>query len=68
LDCGQTKLDAVTGVDSSRQARANEFAGARYQGKGIAETAIELHGCWGRAAVPWDYRSDPQAAAGRRNG
>lgn len=30
--------------DGSRQPSANELAGARYQGRAIAETAIKLHG------------------------
>lgn len=34
----------ITGGDGSRQPSANELAGARYQGKMIAETAIKLHG------------------------
>jgi NAD(P)H dehydrogenase (quinone) len=52
---GQMTLDEVTGGspygattlaggDGSRQPSANELAGARYQGKTIAETAIKLHG------------------------
>jgi NAD(P)H dehydrogenase (quinone) len=52
---GQMKLDEVTGGspygattitggDGSRQPSANELAGARYQGKVIAETAKKLHG------------------------
>src|ERR1700737_1384182 len=52
---GQLKLDEVTGGspygaptitggDGSRQPSANELAGARYQGKAIAETAKKLHG------------------------
>jgi NAD(P)H dehydrogenase (quinone) len=52
---GQMKLDEVTGGspygattitggDGARQPSANELAGARYQGKVIAETAIKLHG------------------------
>ena len=51
----QMKLDAVTGGspygattitggDGSRQPSADELAGARYQGRVIAETAIKLHG------------------------
>jgi NAD(P)H dehydrogenase (quinone) len=51
----QMRLDEVTGGapygattiaggDGSRQPSANELAGARYQGKAIAETAIKLHG------------------------
>jgi NAD(P)H dehydrogenase (quinone) len=34
----------VTGGDGSRQPSANELAGARYQGRVIAETAKKLHG------------------------
>ena len=34
----------ITGGDGSRQPSANELAGARYQGKVIAETAKKLHG------------------------
>ena len=34
----------LAGGDGSRQPSANELAGARYQGKTIAETAIKLHG------------------------
>jgi NAD(P)H dehydrogenase (quinone) len=30
--------------DGSRQPSANELAGARYQGRMIAETATKLHG------------------------
>ena len=52
---GQMKLDeitggapygatTITGGDGSRQPSANELAGARYQGKVIAETAKKLHG------------------------
>jgi NAD(P)H dehydrogenase (quinone) len=52
---GQMKLDEVTGgspygattitgSDGSRQPSANELAGARYQGRVIAETAKKLHG------------------------
>jgi NAD(P)H dehydrogenase (quinone) len=52
---GQMKLDEVTGGapygattitggDGSRQPSENELAGARYQGKVIAETASKLHG------------------------
>jgi len=52
---GQMKLDEVTGGapygattitggDGSRQPSANELAGARYQGRQIAETARKLHG------------------------
>ena len=51
----QMKLDEVTGGspygattiaggDGSRQPSADELAGARYQGRVIAETAIKLHG------------------------
>src|SRR5215471_1156609 len=52
---GQMKLDeitggspygatTITGGDGSRQPSANELAGARYQGRVIAETAKKLHG------------------------
>ena len=52
---GRMKLDEVTGGapygattitggDGSRQPSANELAGARYQGRQIAETAKKLHG------------------------
>jgi NAD(P)H dehydrogenase (quinone) len=52
---GQMTLDEVTGGspygattiaggDGSRQPSANELAGARYQGRVIAETAKKLHG------------------------
>ena len=52
---GQMTLDEVTGGspygattlaggDGSRQPSANELAGARYQGRKIAETAAKLHG------------------------
>ncbi|MGN6210237.1 NAD(P)H:quinone oxidoreductase [Asticcacaulis sp.] len=34
----------ITGGDGSRQPSENELAGARYQGRKIAETAIKLHG------------------------
>ena len=34
----------ITDGDGSRQPSANELAGARYQGKTIAETAKKLHG------------------------
>src|SRR6201992_3243788 len=34
----------ITGGDGSRQPTANELAGARYQGRVIAETAEKLHG------------------------
>lgn len=34
----------ITGGDGSRQPSANELAGARYQGRKIAETAKKLHG------------------------
>ena len=56
---GQMKLDEVTGGapygattitggDGSRQPSANELAGARYQGRVIAETANKLHVCFTR--------------------
>ncbi len=52
---GQLKLDEVTGGtpygattiaagDGSRQPTQNELAGARFQGKLVAETAAKLHG------------------------
>ena len=52
---GQMKLDEVTGGspygattiaggDGSRQPSENELAGARYQGRKVAETADKLHG------------------------
>jgi len=52
---GQLKLDEVTGGspygattiaagDGSRQPSENELAGARFQGRLVAETAIKLHG------------------------
>ena len=52
---GLTRMDEVTGGspygastlaggDGSRQPSANELAGARYQGRVIAETANKLHG------------------------
>jgi len=52
---GQMKLDEVTGGspygattiaggDGSRQPGENELAGARYQGRKLAETAAKLHG------------------------
>jgi NAD(P)H dehydrogenase (quinone) len=52
---GQMTLDEITGGspygattiaggDGSRQPSENELAGARYQGRKIAETAIKLHG------------------------
>jgi NAD(P)H dehydrogenase (quinone) len=52
---GQMKLDEVTGgapygattitgSDGSRQPSENELAGARYQGRAIAEAAKKLHG------------------------
>src|ERR1700754_3870994 len=52
---GQMKVDeitggapygatTITGGDGSRQPSANELAGARYQGRVIAETAKKLHG------------------------
>ena len=52
---GQMKLDEVTGGspygattiaggDGSRQPSENELAGARYQGRRVAETAAKLHG------------------------
>jgi NAD(P)H dehydrogenase (quinone) len=34
----------ITGGDGSRQPSETELAGARYQGRTIAETAIKLHG------------------------
>ena len=34
----------ITGGDGSRQPSENELAGARYQGRKIAEAAIKLHG------------------------
>ena len=34
----------ITGGDGSRQPSENELAGARYQGRVIAETAKKLHG------------------------
>lgn len=52
---GQMRLDEITGGspygsttiaggDGSRLPSANELAGARYQGRAIAETALKLHG------------------------
>jgi len=52
---GQTKMDeitggspygatTITGGDGSRQPSENELAGARYQGRRIAETAKKMHG------------------------
>ena len=52
---GQMKVDeitggapygatTITGGDGSRLPSANELAGARYQGRAIAETAKKLHG------------------------
>lgn len=52
---GQLKLDEITGGspygattiaagDGSRQPSENELAGARFQGKLVAETAAKLHG------------------------
>jgi len=52
---GQMTLDEITGgspygattlagSDGARQPTANELAGARYQGRKIAEAAIKLHG------------------------
>ena len=52
---GQTRVDEVTGgapygattiagTDAQRQPSENELAGARYQGRAIAETAVKLHG------------------------
>jgi NAD(P)H dehydrogenase (quinone) len=52
---GQMKLDEVTGGspygattiaggDGARQPSENELAGARYQGRKVAETAAKLHG------------------------
>ncbi len=34
----------ITGGDGSRMPTENELAGARYQGREIAETAKKLHG------------------------
>ena len=34
----------ITDGDGSRLPSANELAGARYQGRTIAETAVKLHG------------------------
>ena len=34
----------ITGGDGSRQPSETELAGAKYQGKAVAETAIKLHG------------------------
>ena len=34
----------ITGGDVSRLPSENELAGARYQGRVIAETAVRLHG------------------------
>jgi NAD(P)H dehydrogenase (quinone) len=43
---GGTPYGATTmaGGDGSRQPSANELAGARYQGRTIAENAKKLHG------------------------
>lgn len=52
---GQMKVDEITGgapygattiagLDAQRQPSENELAGARYQGRAIAETAAKLHG------------------------
>ena len=40
LPCGWL----ITGSDGKRQPSTNELAGARYQGRVIAETASKLHG------------------------
>jgi NAD(P)H dehydrogenase (quinone) len=34
----------IAGLDAQRQLSENEFAGARYQVRAIAETAAKLHG------------------------
>jgi NAD(P)H dehydrogenase (quinone) len=34
----------IAGTDAQRQPCENEFAGARYQGRAIADTAAKLHG------------------------
>jgi len=34
----------IAGGDGSRQPTEGELAGARYQGRKVAETAIKLHG------------------------
>jgi NAD(P)H dehydrogenase (quinone) len=52
---GQMKVDEITGgapygattiagTDAQRQPSENELAGARYQGRAIAETAAKIHG------------------------
>lgn len=52
---GQTKLDQITGgapygattvagLDGKREVSENELAGARYQGRTVAEVAAKLHG------------------------
>jgi NAD(P)H dehydrogenase (quinone) len=37
-------ITTIAGADGSRQPSENELAGARFQGKLVAETAIKLHG------------------------
>ena len=34
----------IAGLNAQRQPSANELAGARYQGKAIAEVAVKIHG------------------------
>ncbi len=34
----------IAGGDGARQPTENELAGARYQGRSVAEVAIKLHG------------------------
>ena len=48
---GQMNVDEITGgapygaeLDAQRQPSENELAGARYQGRAIAESAAKLHG------------------------
>lgn len=42
--CSPYGATTISGGDGSRQPSANELAGARYQGKVIAETAGKLRG------------------------
>ena len=57
----------IAGGDGSRQPSENELAGARYQGRVIAETANKLHATYaagaeifltafaGQTSLPWPY-------------
>jgi hypothetical protein len=43
-------VTTIAGLDGKREVSENELAGARYQGRTIAEVAAKLHG-WGMTST-----------------